>query len=165
MYKQALNRKVALLSLIAITAAGLGIYNPVQAQPASPPIFENVTIGANFSPNPLTVRGISGGSVPGKNVAGRAETANGPCVGFVDEQPDHTLVLKDFFNSLSLQVQSPEDTTMIVRGPGGSWCNDDSEGKNPGIAGEWLAGTYNVWVGSFDQTNSHPYILRISENR
>ncbi len=165
MHKQVLNRGVALLSMIASTAVGLATYNPAQAQPASPPIFENVTIGRNFSPNPLTVRGISGGSVPGKNVAGRAETANGPCVGFVDEQPDHTVVLKDFFNYLSLQVQSPEDTTMIVSGPGGSWCNDDSEGKNPGIAGQWLAGTYNVWVGSFDQTKSHPYILRITESR
>jgi len=165
MPKKVLHRGVALLSMIASTAVGLGTYNPAQAQPASPPIFENVTIGSNFSPNPLTVRGISGGSVPGKNVAGRAETANGPCVGFVDEQPDHTVVLKDFFNYLSLQVQSPEDTTMIVRGPGGSWCNDDSEGKNPGITGQWLAGTYNVWVGSFDQTKSHPYILRITESR
>lgn len=150
------------LSAIATMAIGLEISNPVQAQPA-PPIFENVSIGTNFSPNPLTVRGISGGSVPGKDVAGRTETANGPCVGFVDQQPDHTIVLKDFFKYLSLQVQSPEDTNIIVRGPGGTWCNDDSQGKNPGIAGEWLAGTYNVWVGSFDQTKTNPYILRISD--
>lgn len=164
MHKQALHQGVALLSIIA-TTVGLGIYNPAQAQPTSPPIFENVTVSPNFSPSPLTVRGISGGSVPGQNVAGRGETANGPCVGFVDQQPDHTLVLKDFFNYLSIQVQSPDDTNIIVRGPGGVWCNDDSNGKNPGIAGEWLAGTYNVWVGSFDKTKSHPYILRISESR
>ncbi len=164
MSKQVLPQGVALLSIIT-TALTLGIYSPAQAQPISPPIFENVSIGKKFSPNPLTVRGISGGSVPGKKVADRAETANGPCVGFVDEQSDHTLVLKDFFNYLSLQVHSPNDTTIIVRGPGGSWCNDDSEGKNPGIAGEWLAGTYKVWVGSFDQTKSYPYILRITENR
>ncbi len=150
------------LSAIATVALLLGMSNPVQAQPA-PPIFENVTIGTNFSPNPLTVRGISGGSVAGKDVAGRTETANGPCTGFVDQQPDHTIVLKDFFKYLSLQVQSPEDTNIVVRGPGGTWCNDDSQGKNPGIAGEWLAGTYNVWVGSFDQTKTNPYILRISD--
>lgn len=150
------------LSAIVTTAIGLGIYHPVEAQPA-PPIFENVTIDTNFSPNPLTVRGISGGSVAGKEVAGRTETANGACTGFVDQQPDHTIVLKDFFKYLSLQVQSPEDTNIIVRGPGGTWCNDDSQGKNPGIAGEWLAGTYNVWVGSFDQTKTNPYILRISD--
>lgn len=163
MLNQLLQRGIV-LSAITTTAVGLGMYNPVQAQPA-PSIFENVSIGANFSPNPLTVRGISGGSVPGKEVAGRSETANGLCVGFVDQQPDHTIVLKDFFKRLSLQVQSPEDTNIIVRGPGGTWCNDDSQGKNPGISGEWLAGTYSVWVGSFDQTKAHPYILRITENR
>lgn len=165
MSKKALRKLKTLTLMLGITAIGLETYNPVQAQPASPPIFENVSIGSNFSPNPLTVRGISGGSVPADKVAGRAETVNGPCVGFVDAQADHTLVLKDFFKYLSLQVQSPEDTTIIVRGPGGSWCNDDSQGKNAGITGEWLAGTYNVWVGSFDKTKSPPYILRITESR
>lgn len=165
MHKQVLRKLKALTLTVGVAAIGLKTSNPVQAQPASPPIFENVSIGSNFSPNPLIVRGISGGSVPAEKVAGRGETANGPCVGFVDEQPDHTLVLKDFFKYLSLQVQSPEDTTIIVRGPGGSWCNDDLQGKNAGIAGEWLAGTYNIWVGSFDKTKSPPYMLRITESR
>jgi hypothetical protein len=150
---------------IAFAAIGLATCTLAQAQQAPPPRLENVTIGPKFPPEPLTVRGISGGSVSGENVAGRAETANGPCVGFVDEKPDHTLVITDFFNYLSLQVQGPEDTTIIVRGPGGTWCNDDSEGKNPGIAGEWLAGTYSVWVGSYNKTKNHPYILRITESR
>lgn len=160
-----INQRAALPVAIAIAAIGLGIYTPAQAQPEPPPIFQSVTIGPKFSPDPLTVKGISGGSVPGKNIAGRAETANGPCVGFVDEKPDHTLVLTVFFNYLRLMVQSPQDTTIIVRGPGGSWCNDDFEGKNPGIAGQWLAGTYKVWVGSYDKTKHHPYILRITTVR
>lgn len=165
MSRKALRKLKALILILGVTAIGLETSNPVEAQPASPPMFENVSIGSNFSPNPLIVRGISGGSVSAEKVARRAETANGPCVGFVDEQPDHTLVLKNVFKYLSLQVQSPEDTTIIVRGPGGSWCNDDSQGKNAGIAGEWLAGTYNVWVGSFDKTKSPPYVLRITESR
>lgn len=161
-----LNLGAALLVVMATLAAvALGTYTPVQAQQAQPLMFENVTISPNFSPDPLTVKGTSGGSVPGAKVAGRAETANGPCVGFVDEKPDHTLDVTDFFNYLSLQVQSREDTTIIVRGPGGTWCNDDSEGKNPGIAGEWLAGTYSVWVGSYDKAKQHPYILRITQSR
>lgn len=164
MHKQVLNRRAALPIAIAFAANGLASCTPARAQPAPSPTSENVTIAPKFSPDPLTVRGISGGSASGENVAGQAETANGPCVGFVDEKPDHTLVIEDFFNYLSLQVQSPEDTTIIVRGPGGTWCNDDSEGKNPGIAGEWLAGTYRVWVGSYDQTKNNPYILRITKN-
>lgn len=170
MHKKELNRGVILTSKIAITAvtslslAGVvGLHSVAQAQQPSPPIFENVTLAPNFSPDPLTVRGLSGGSVPGKDVAGRSETVNGPCAGFVDAQPDHTLVLTGFFNYLSLQVQSPEDTIIIVRGPGGTWCNDDIAGKNPGIAGQWLAGTYSVWVGSYKQTEFPPYILQISK--
>jgi len=160
MHHKVLNQ--SLILAISATIAGM-ITLQVQAQPA-PPLFENVTIDRNFS-SPLTLRGISGGSVPAQKVAGRTETVNGPCVGFVDTEPDHTLVLKDFFAYLRLQAQSPQDTTIIVRGPGGTWCNDDAEGKDPGIGGEWLAGSYDVWVGSFDRDSYYPYILRISKKR
>jgi hypothetical protein len=84
-------------------------------------------------------------------------------VGFVDEQPDHTIELTAFFNYLSLVVESPQDTTIVISGPGGTWCNDDFQGKNPGIAGQWLAGTYRVWVGSYDKNKYHPYVIKISE--
>jgi len=50
-----------------------------------------------------------------------------------------------------------------VRGPGGSWCNDDYEGKNPGIVGQWLSGTYDIWVGSPQKNKYIPYIIRISQ--
>ena len=128
-------------------------------------IFEDVTLSPSFAPDPTTVRGISGGATAATELAGRAETATGPCNGFVDEAPDHTIVLTEFFNYLSLQVQSPEDTTLIVRGPGGIWCNDDFSGPNPGIAGQWLSGTYEVWVGSYTQDTYHPYVIRLTETR
>lgn len=126
-------------------------------------IFEDVTLSPSFAPDPTTVRGISGGSTAASDLAGRAETATGPCNGFVDQAPDHTIVLTGFFSYLSLQVQSPDDTTLIVRGPGGTWCNDDFSGPNPGIAGQWLSGTYEVWVGSYAQDTYHPYVIRLTE--
>ena len=98
-------------------------------------------------------------------VAGRQDTPTGPCVGFMDEAPDHTLVLTSFFNYLSLVVESPQDTTLVISGPGGTWCNDDFQGKNPGIAGQWQAGTYRVWVGSYDTNNYNPYLIRLSKVR
>ncbi|HEY9621954.1 MAG TPA: hypothetical protein V6C78_16475 [Crinalium sp.] len=134
------------------------------AQSAST-IFENVTLSPNFSPDPTTVRGISGGPRLASDLAGRAETATGPCNGYVDEQPDHTIVLTQFFSYLRLQVQSPADTTIVVRGPGGTWCNDDYQGKDPGIAGQWLSGTYQVWIGSYESNRYDPYVIRISEAR
>jgi hypothetical protein len=125
-------------------------------------IFEDVTLSPNFTPDPTTIRGISGGAIASRELAGRTETATGPCNGFVDEQSDHRMVLTDFFSYLSLQVESPEDTTLIVRGPGGIWCNDDFSGQNPGIAGQWLSGTYEIWVGSYSQDAYHPYVIRIT---
>jgi hypothetical protein len=75
------------------------------------------------------------------------------------------MVLQDFFNYLRLQVQSSEDTTLVIRGPGGTWCNDDYTDMNPGIAGQWLSGTYHIWVGSYERENYHPYVIRISETQ
>jgi hypothetical protein len=130
--------------------------------PARPNVlFENLTL----TPNQVatTVRGISGGPLAAAQVAERAETATGPCIGFVDTQPDHVLTLTEPFNGLSLQVQSAEDTTLVIKGPGGSWCNDSYTSANPGIAGQWLPGTYDVWVGSHRSTGFFPYIIRIFE--
>ncbi|WP_199333653.1 hypothetical protein [Oculatella sp. FACHB-28] len=141
---------------------------PVYAQQIQSPvisIFENVTLSPDFSPDPTTIRGISGGPLTASNIAGRTETATGPCAGFVDEQPDHTIQLTEFFSYLSIQVESPEDTTLVVRGPGGSWCNDDYQSNNPGIAGQWLSGDYEVWVGSYNRDSYHPYVIRISDSQ
>lgn len=152
------------LSGLALLAIAWG--TPAAAQTTKQfSIFENITLSPNFSPNPTTVRGISGGSRPAADIAGRADTATGPCVGFVDEQPDHTIQLTQFFNYLSLQVQSPEDTTLVIRGPGGSWCNDDYENANPGIAGQWLSGTYQIWIGSYERDRYTPYVIRVTDQR
>ena len=135
-----------------------------QDQPVrSQQMFENLKVEPNFSPTPLELRGFSGGSLPVNKVVEVTASPTGPCRGFVDEQPDHTIVLTDFFDYLSLQVESPRDTTLVIEGPGGSWCNDDFQGKNPGIVGEWLSGTYQIWVGSYKVNDYHPYILKLSE--
>ncbi|MEA5618062.1 hypothetical protein VB711_09465 [Cronbergia sp. UHCC 0137] len=129
-----------------------------------PAIFGDVTISKKFSPDPFIVRGMSGGSVPSSQVAGTKETRpTGACTGFVDEAPDHTLELGSKFDYLKLQVESPADTIMIVKGPGGTWCNDDFDGKNPGIVGEWLRGVYQIWIGSYNQGKYIPYTLKITE--
>lgn len=154
---------VRYLRAIGFAAIALGLaQGPAIAQNPTT-IFENVTLSPNFTPDPMTVRGISGGDVSAREIAERAETVTGPCNGFLDKQPDHTIVLTQYFNYLSLQIQSTDDTTLVVRGPGGTWCNDDYSGKNPGMAGQWLSGTYQVWVGSYQQAAYHPYVIRITE--
>jgi len=128
-------------------------------------IFENLTLTPGADLRPKTLRGISGGPIPASDVAGRPETATGPCLGFVDTQPDHILTLTAPFEFLSLQVQSAEDTTLVVRGPGGSWCNDNYLSLNPGIAGQWLPGRYEIWIGSHRNNGYFPYVIRVLQQR
>lgn len=152
-----------LYSSLAIASIGLG--SGAIAQLPAAPIFERIAISPSFDPDPLILRGISGGSIPAAQAAGVPETPTGFCTGFVDRQPDHRVTLNQPFSYLSLQIRSLQDTMLVVRGPGGTWCNDDQNGKNPGISGQWLAGTYEVWVGSFQQNEYHPYTLNITEVR
>ncbi len=150
-------------TLAIVLATSIICFSPTASsgQPA-PEIFGNITLSPRFSPDPYIIRGASGGSIPAAIIAQRETTPNGPCVGLVDEEPDHRIVLTAFFNYLSLQVQSAQDTTIVVKGPGGSWCNDDLDGKSPGIAGQWLKGTYEVWVGSYESGKYYPYIIKIT---
>ncbi|RUR77829.1 hypothetical protein ACF3DV_28185 [Chlorogloeopsis fritschii PCC 9212] len=162
MLNKFLNRAIKPSFVMAMLAIALTISTTAHAEETPPPIFADVTIGRKFSPDPLTVRGMSGGSLPGNQVVNKTETSTGPCAGFIDKKPDHILKLTSKFDYLKLQVESPEDTTLIVSGPGGIWCNDDFEGKNPGILGEWLPGTYQLWVGSYQKDKYFPYTLQIT---
>ncbi|PAX52654.1 hypothetical protein [Brunnivagina elsteri] len=164
MLNNLLNQKVKLSLVLASVLATSTISTTVQAQEV-PTIFGDAKIGSKFAPDPYPLRGMSGGSISGRQIAGRTETPTGPCTGFFDEKPDHTIELKTRFEYLKLQVQSPADTTIVISGPGGSWCNDDFTGKNPGIIGEWLPGTYNVWIGSYEKNKYLPYTLQITESK
>ncbi len=139
--------------------ASVLFHTPVLAQK----VYENVKINPNSPAQ--TMRGISGGSVSASQVAGANQTSTGPCVGFVDTKPNHTMVLTADSPNLSIIADSPEDTTMVVKGPGGVWCNDDYQGKNPGIAGAWLAGTYKIWIGSYQKSQYYPYTIHITPGR
>ncbi|AFY65339.1 hypothetical protein GEI7407_0841 [Geitlerinema sp. PCC 7407] len=161
-------RQTGLLVSIATVISGIALGDAAYAQKVQSPllsIFENVTLKPGFSPDPTVLRGISGGAMDAPKKISQQETPTGPCLGYIDDKPDHTLVLSAYFDYLSVQVQSSEDTTLIIQGPGGNWCNDDANGKNPGISGQWLAGTYNIWVGSYKRNQYNPYTIRISESQ
>jgi hypothetical protein len=162
MSKTSLNKGIQIYSII-FTLGVISLLHASSNAQEAPPIFGDVTISQKFSPDPLVVRGMSGGSVEGNRITDRIETPTGPCNGFVDETPDHTIRLTSKFDYLKLQVQAPQDTTIVVKGPGGTWCNDDLDGKNPGIVGEWLPGNYQVWVGSYQKGKYFPYTLQITE--
>ncbi|NET70197.1 MAG: hypothetical protein F6K62_03990 [Sphaerospermopsis sp. SIO1G2] len=153
-----------LLAIVVSVGVITNIHNLANAK-ETPPIFADITIDRQFSPDPLVVRGMSGGSVPASTVNGGNKTQTGACSGFVDKEADHNLKLLNKFDYLKVQAQSPADTTMMIKGPGGTWCNDDLDGKNPGIVGEWLKGNYKIWVGSYEKGKYLPYTLKITEDK
>lgn len=110
----------------------------------------------------LTVEGISGGKVAALEITQTDNTATGSCDGFTSRQPNHILKLDSFLEFLRLEVESPADTTIIVQGAGGVWCNDDSHNTNPVIEGEWQSGLYKVWVGSYQAKSKDNYRIKIT---
>ncbi len=153
---------------VGFTAIAGALFSPISAQfIPSTPLFNRITLSPQFSPDPIIVNGTSGGSLPAATIATVAESPTGFCVGYVDRQPDYRLVLTEPFSYLSLQVRSVGDTVLVVRGPGGNWCNDDlnAQSKNPVISGQWSKGTYDIWVGSAQENAYHSYQLYLTEVR
>ncbi|MFE4108230.1 hypothetical protein [Almyronema epifaneia] len=126
-------------------------------------VLEPIVLAVGFTPNPTQRSGVSGGEVAAETIVGTAQTPTGPCNGFISEQPDHILTLNTFFEELEIQISSQRDTTLIVQGVGGTWCSDDAANHNPRLSGQWQAGTYNVWVGSYRQGAYYPYQLAIRQ--
>ena len=130
---------------------------PVQAQ-------NTITIDRNTIARPLTIMGTSGGEIKSAEIARTENTATGYCDGYVDVQPNHLLQIESLFNSLRLEITSSADTTVLVKGNTGVWCNDDAGSVNPIIEGQWQQGLYKVWVGSHQPNTSNNYQIQITGN-
>jgi hypothetical protein len=113
------------------------------------------------SPQSIEIEGSGNASVTAIEITDNELTPTGSCSGFVSQEADHTLVLTAFINMLQISVISPEDTTLIIKGPGGVWCNDDYNSKDPAIVGQWQAGTYSIWIGSYRRNTPYTYQLEI----
>ncbi len=151
------------LSIGALSAIGIAVTTaPAQAQST----FDSAIVRPKFAPDPMQLKGVTGGQSTAASVAGTAATETGACLGHMDSQPYHRLELKSRFRYLSVVASSATDTTILIKGPdGGIWCNDDFQGKDAGISGEWLPGSYDVWVGQYSKTKAVPYVLKVSESQ
>ncbi len=149
-----------LASIAMLTGALVGLGEGWQSQAA---IAQSLTLGANFRPNPTTVAGTGGGDRPAADVVETANSPTGPCLGYISTTPHEEVVLETNFSNLEMRVESDLDTTLVISGPGGVWCNDDSGSKNPAIAGAWLPGTYRIWVGAYRAEQVPDYRLLIQD--
>ena len=153
--KRSIIRNVLPYVLFSFTALAPGLTQAESSQ---------ITLGNEAFANPLVVEGISGGKQKATEIVKTESTTTGYCNGYINSQPNHTLVLSEFWEFLKIEVNSSTDTTIIIEGPGGVWCNDDSVNANPAIEGQWQPGNYKIWVGSYQENVNHSYQIKITRN-
>jgi hypothetical protein len=132
----------------------------VQANATGPSRYAAAQIAPGFQPDPVTLDGQSGGQMDVHNTAPQ-------CRGWIaSDRPDHVITVTQPFAYLRLEGVSSDDTTLVVQGPNGTLCDDDTAGnRNPRIESAMPAGTYNVWVGSYTEGHFSRYQLQVTERR
>ncbi|MFT5356474.1 MAG: hypothetical protein ACI9KE_003699 [Polyangiales bacterium] len=119
--------------------------------------FGTISIAPGFTPDPHVVSGTSGGSAS-------AADLSADCAGQISATPDHLLVAGGVFTNLRVMAHSDTDVTLVVERPDGTYlCNDDAEGDDPIVESTFAAGTYKIWVGSYNADTNGRYTLGISE--
>lgn len=131
---------------------------------ALPVLGQPISLGRNFRPDPLQVKGRAGGEV---GLASLAGSASG-CRGYGQGAPNHVMDVTDSLPVLDIVAFTRDvnqDLTMLIKGPGGSlWCGDDEyRNRSPRVSARLPKGTYQIWIGTGETGRFTPYTLSISE--
>ena len=147
---------VASISLLAGACKGEGADTAPEA-PSTPEIAPQA-LSFSEGMGEITQSGVTGGDV-------NAESLGDGCFGLVGSSPAHRLTLENPLN-LNIQVTAlnnaledndsdglpdPDpllDTTLVITGPGGPYCNDDANGLNPSLSLTMEAGQFDIYVGT-----------------
>ncbi len=139
-----------------LTASGLDVATFTPSDPAGA-----LTLGPGFMPDPQMRAGNVTGTV---SVAGYGDNKGNPCVGYVPSQPSHVFNAASEFPYLRVTVQSGSDTVMVVRSPAGDFvCVDDTYGFDPSVEGSFAAGSWRIWVGTYNPGETASYAIQFSE--
>lgn len=147
-----MHRHYARRAVARVIAAGL----LTAAASAHAADYGNFEIGPGFTPDPQTGTGTTGGA------RDAAQAFGGDCSGSVDTTPDHVITVTSAVN-LKLYTTSTTDSTLVLRGPSGTFCDDDSRGElDAEINAVLRPGRYEVYVGHLGETGQ--YTLTLTEN-
>lgn len=129
--------------------------------------FGTITLLPGFEQTEGKMTGYTGGSYSLSAISNRDRHKHA-CIGFADPTPDHILVLKKNFSRLKIQVNSGgSDTTILIQGPDNKTirCGDDTgKSKDASIEdSDWKAGTYKIWVATFNRGVKQNYTLSVQE--
>lgn len=131
-----------------------------QLNPNAQPNYGEVNVDSGFVPDPRTKDIVSGGEVD-------VSYLGGACAGFASAQPDYRVkYAAGSATLLRFYFEGAGDATLVINDPDGNyWCNDDSYGsRSPTIDfPDPIAGTYDIWVGSYAQDSPILGTLSITE--
>ncbi|MGD1860641.1 MAG: hypothetical protein ACFB0E_11805 [Leptolyngbyaceae cyanobacterium] len=159
LFAAGLHRPIAILGGCTLLAIAI----PALAQTAN---SDSITLSA-YPPAVANVGGSIVGSYSLANIASTDQSGN-LCTGFADTNPDHILTLESDFPSLTVTVDSGQDTTLLIQGPDDNSirCGQDISRSNVDaqiVGDNWRAGTYRIWVGAHDQSQRFSYSLIVEE--
>lgn len=124
------------------------------------PAFGTARLSAGFMPDPVSRRGIQAG---GDNHFTGSQGCPGG--GWFANAPDYRLQYRAGNYPLTIYVDAPGDTMLLVNDPSAQWyCNDDSIGLNPAIRfNRPSSGQYDIWVGTYNRSRVRNATIYISE--
>lgn len=140
----------SLFLLLGVLAATQESAAQTTSLPAS---YGSVELVGNFQPDPHLVAVMAGGSIS-------AAALGSDCAGFISDAPDYELGYSSTMDyPLGFFSAGEVDTTLVINDPSGNWyCNDDFDsatGRGAGLVfGEPGDGVYDIWVGTYSQSDS-----------
>jgi hypothetical protein len=150
-------RWVALTTILACTITSAQALGQGRGRGRDREGTETLTLGAADLADWYVVRGNAGGRQEASGMA--STTPSGPCAGYITRRPDFSVTLTERIEQLVVRARSRRDVTLVIEGPDGVRCNDDAMGLNPAIVGDFAAGTYEIWVGTFEPEQNPRFTL------
>jgi hypothetical protein len=151
--------KTAAFLAAALACAAMAAPAPAQ-DTGAPATYRELELDSGFSGDPRVIPLSAGGSID-------ATRLGSPCEGFIAGPPDVRLTYNAGSLPLIISVAADSDTTLVVNAPDGRWYCDDDTGEgplNPMVRfNDPATGRYEIWVGTFRDTDPQPARLYISE--
>ncbi len=155
--------KLANFSCILI---GSLITIPIVPAIAEPSNLNRLILVAGFNQSLTIVTGHTGGTYSLASITNRDKYGN-PCMGYSDPKPDHTMILQNDFEQLSLIVNSGgKDTTLVIKGPNNDIrCAFGRQQTRDALIKDknWQQGQYEIWVGSMQPRQRKGYRLSVQQ--
>lgn len=125
--------------------------------------YANFLLSPGFTPEIEVGTGLAGGAIFVPDTIEAQVEPEGICSGFINRNSNHVVVLDNSFEYLGFTVRNLELSSLVIRDAINEriWCES---GERPTISGEFSKGTYEIFVGNPESSQTGAYYqLLISE--